>query len=53
MRVLLASGNRKKAAEMAARLSGALAGRTPDADPPDWLRALSQAAQERPTMSTF
>ncbi|MBK8765932.1 MAG: Hpt domain-containing protein [Burkholderiaceae bacterium] len=40
-------------AEMAARLSGALAGRTPDADPPDWLRALSQAAQERLTMSTF
>ncbi|MBP8307214.1 MAG: Hpt domain-containing protein [Burkholderiaceae bacterium] len=40
-------------AEMAARLSGALAGRTPDADPPDWLRSLSQAAQERLTMSTF
>jgi chemosensory pili system protein ChpA (sensor histidine kinase/response regulator) len=40
-------------AEMAARLSGALAGRAPDADPPDWLRALSQAAQERLTMSTF
>ncbi len=40
-------------AEMAARLSGALAGRTPDADPPEWLRSLSQAAQERLTMSTF